>query len=201
MKLSLPAIALAALCGLASNAHAVTSYAFTFNGSLVHFLDAFECPGLTCPGGGAPVQLPWSGDVSVKVGDGDGVFSGTDILLFSLRSDYQTYTSSTLFTPPGLTNFFVSVSGGIPSLGGAFLVNPARTFTFAGTSMSVQQPAEFHFGPTFGTVALVPVPESATYATLIAGLALLGVARRIRSARAAASRPRAARSGSARRAP
>ena len=144
MKLSLPTIALAALCGLAPDADAVTSYAFTFNGTLVHFLNAFECPGLMCPGDGAPVQLPWSGDVSVEVsGAGDGVFSGTDVSLFSLHSDYQTYASSSLFTPPGAVDFFVSVSGGVASLGGSFLVNPERLFSFAGLSMSVQQPPEF----------------------------------------------------------
>jgi hypothetical protein len=178
MKLSLPAIALIASCGLAPNAQAVTSYAFTFNGTLSHFLDAWECPGLTCPGGGAPVPLPWSGDVSVQVGDGDGVFSGADVSSFSLRSGYQTYSSSALFTPPGAVNFFVSVSGGIPSLGGSFQVNPARLFSFAGTSMSVQQPPEFHFGASSGTVALVPIPEPATYAILLGGLALLGAAGR-----------------------
>ena len=81
MELSLPTIALAALGRLAPYANAVTSYAFTFNGTLIHFLDAFECPGLMCPGDGAPVQLPWSGDVSVEVsGAGDGVLAGSRCL-------------------------------------------------------------------------------------------------------------------------
>jgi len=55
-------------------------------------------------------------------------------------------------TPPCAVNFFVSVSGGVASLGGSFLVNPERLFSFAGMSMSVQQPLEFtsggHSGPS-----------------------------------------------------
>jgi hypothetical protein len=179
MKLKPIAIA-ASLLGACMQANAVAAFEFSFSGTLVHSLDAWECPNTICPGFPGPpppVISSWSGNITVVTSSGaDGSYTGEDALAISQDSDLALHTEIR-FTSLGPT---ATISNGALTLtgGGSAFVDyfPAPVeYVFYGDHFTYEQPAIHHYGPTTGYATLTPIPEPGIPALMLVGLTAVGV--------------------------
>ena len=170
----------AVLACVTGGALAVT-HTFSLHGTASHTLDCWEDLEHCGTGAFVPyVEFPWIGTVSAVVAtDADGTFSGADFV--SLRLDSNVASFAALSS---------QVQGSITVLGGevtsidvyySFAGSDVRLI-FAGLTADYSQVALHHYGPTYATGILTPVPEPETYALMGAGLLLtIRLARRKRA--------------------
>jgi hypothetical protein len=178
MKLKPIAIA-ACLLGACMQANAVASFEFSFSGTLVHILDAWECPNTICPGYPGPpppVVSDWSGSITVVTSSGaDGSYTGEEVLSIFQDSGLALHSAihfASLGPTATISNGALTLTGG----GTAFVdYFPAPVeYAFYGDHFTYEQPAIHHYGPTSGYATLTPIPEPGIHALMLVGLAAVG---------------------------
>ena len=190
--------AAAALAVASVAANAVTTYSFGVSGTQVHLRDDWECPGSVCPPGSPSVIVSdWSGLFLLTAPNGNGTFTFDGSLAepnLTLVFDQGGFSTAFSFglprpggQPPVVLPFSATISdGALTALNGGghlFNVLPPGYWMFDGTRVTFDNPAQHHYGQTFGsgTMALpsAAVPEPETWAMFAAGLlVLVRIARR-----------------------
>jgi hypothetical protein len=176
--------ALALLAGLAGAARADTTETLWFQSTWDHSPDCWEVPDQCQSGPPQDVIGRWNGTVDVTLptwADGTYDASTTHLVMDATLGGFDSADWVGIPFWGSLT-----VSHGIVSSIDATWYYPDApdvTLTFAGMTMTYDQPHEHHYGPTVGTATLLqllPVPEPAGWALALAGLAAAGMGRRLR---------------------
>ena len=159
------------------------TYSLSLHGSGIHIPDCWEDLAQCDPGQPGPqeVTFPWVGSITaVVVPDGDGTWSGADLASFRLDANVGSFNALS----QGIEGSVTVLGGHITSVDLVFRFLPGDIeASFSGLSAFYDQPAQHHYGPTFASGTLTPIPEPETYALLGAGLLLLTmrIARRRRA--------------------
>jgi hypothetical protein len=168
----------AALCLTSIGAWADTTYVLDLTGSGVWTPYCGVCGDPPLPPYPGPEPETWDGTLTITLtSDSDGVFSGQ-----SLSAEFESNLmdiSSDLFAFSGGATATVQ-DGQVTS----FMANlwfPNATYykvNFSGLSANYEISNAWchHCGNGFGSGTLAPVPEPSTWALMLGGLALLGVA-------------------------
>ncbi|MGN6529832.1 MAG: hypothetical protein ACTHL8_25860 [Burkholderiaceae bacterium] len=179
--------------GLAAAAHADSTETLAFQGTWDHSPDCWELPDQCVSGPPQEVTGTWSGTVAITLPsftDGSYDASSAHVVLTSLLGRFDTTELDSI----PLTGWVTVSGGGVAAIDATWYYadSPDVTLTFDGVSMTYDQPAHHHYGPTVGSATLeIPVPtipEPSGWALALAGLAVVGGLRRpvSRASRAAA---------------
>lgn len=134
----------------------------------------------------------WSGTMRIVTASGaDGVYAGDSVLALDFTSDQVEFdlhnirTSVESFGSPAYSvtlagNQVVSVDFAVQLNPGGLLPAPT-VVTFSGLSGGFDVPVSHRLGATFFRGTLVPIPEPATWALLLAGATMLAAMRRAHS--------------------
>ena len=166
--------AAAAVALLSSGAaRANETYLLHLSGGGTHFLDAWECPMQFCV---SPVRgFSWEGTVTVVVdSDGPGTFAGEHFVSLAMTSGsfIEGFSGHSFFAPPSVT-----IAGGqVTDIEADWAGSPPAHVTFSGLSVHYTRPPTHHFGDVFANAGLQAIPEPATAALLLGGLAVMGAA-------------------------
>jgi len=160
--------AAAALAAMSLHAQAQsTTYEFTFTGTQTHFRDDWECPGSVCaPGTPLVTVSPWAGTLTLTAPEADGTYTEATFASLSLLVNGYGLWLEPFMAPA----FGVTIEGGqVASFFGVASAAP-QTWAFSGTTVHWSQPAQHHYGQTFGDAQIAAVPEPETWALFAAGL-------------------------------
>jgi hypothetical protein len=172
----LPACLMAlATCLAPRSAQANATFEFSLSGQLSQ---PDGCGNADCsvPGG---LVFPWTGELTVVLDSGaDGVYDNTGLVSFDMRSNCCSVHEPSDGPIPFFASFLVA-GGRLTSMDATSYdpVIPVVVTTFSGLTVSYDQPQIFHSPETLGSAVLTPVPEAATWAMLVLGVALLGAIR------------------------
>jgi hypothetical protein len=180
----IPTLSALALAIASVAANAVTTYLLDFQGTSVHFRNAFECPGFICEP--PAVFSPFIGTLTLTAPDGDGTFTfdgSTSPGNLTLTLGQFGHSTPLELGNLGHPLFGAVISGGqVTALTGSaqqFDGTGPTTWLFADMTTDVTDPASTHQGPTNShAVIMAAVPEPETWALLVAGLGAGGMARR-----------------------
>jgi hypothetical protein len=191
MRNAVAAIALVSC--LAAPAHAAETFRFSITGSIVHFVDWWECQCFM-----DPVTLPWNGWMNLTTASAaDGVYTGDELIDLTLS------TSRASFSVDGhgvgdsvsyATWISVTLAGGaVAAIDGSVELGngPFEIVRFESDHLHYIFEGAHHVGPSEGTAIYAAIPEPGTYALLLAGLTLVAgfkPARRSRLAHRSAAR-------------
>lgn len=181
---------LLAACLASGSARANATFQFALSGQL----DQQGCgdPSCTIPG---EVVFPWTGKLTVVLDTAaDGVYDNSDLVSFDLASTCCTFHEPA-FTPLPFFASFTVADGRLTAIDAVYYDPEIWDIVtrFGGLSVSYFQPLIFFTPVTTGSAVLtpVPVPEPATWAMLVAALAMAAA---LRGRRAALRATREARS-------
>jgi len=135
-------------------------------GQGIHVRDAFECPGqMPCD----PLLVTWVASFDFLVDSAsDGTHAVTSV---SLDSNLDAFSNQPLSDAP-FGPLQLTITGGLMTDVEGRVVNPGdSTITFSGQSVSLDQAAQHHSGPTHAVALLVPEPS--TLALMALGLGAL----------------------------
>lgn len=188
MKNAVAAIALASC--LAAPVNADETFQFGVTGSVVHWVNWWECECFM-----DPVTLPWNGSMTVTTTSAaDGVYTGDELIDLTLN------TSRASFSVDGhgvgysiaSASLFVTLAGGeVVAIDGSvtYGTGPFEVVRFETDQLRYIFEGAHHVGPSEGTATYAAIPEPGAYALLLAGLTLVAgfkPARRLRQARRSA---------------
>lgn len=167
---------LLAACLASGGARANATFQFALSGELAAQVGCGD-PSCTTPG---EVVFPWTGKLTVVLDTAaDGVYDNSDLVSFDLASTCCTFHEPA-FTPLPFFASFTVADGQLTSIDAVYY-DPTYwdiVTTFGGLSVSYFQPLIFFTPVTTGSAVLTPVPEPATWAMLVAALALAAALRR-----------------------
>jgi hypothetical protein len=166
------ALPLVALLGTGAARADNATYLLTLHGSGTHQLDAWECPGQICTS--FAVGFTWDGIVTVVVDStAPGTFTGTDFVSLAFAPTHgliEGFSGHSFLTDPSVT-----IAGGmVTDIEAQWAGSPPASVTFAGLGVHIDRPPTHHFGSIRADAVLSPVPEPATFALLLGGLAVMG---------------------------
>ena len=146
-------------------------------------------PGVCTVPGPCATTSPWLGTVTVVTDSAvNGSYTGDHLLAVTLVTDKQLGAGFSLLAPAtGQWGFSVVLAGGeATSINGTYPdVSNSRleTYSFSGLQLAYDAGYGYHAGTAQGSATLTPIapaPEPASYAMLLAGLAVLSFVSRRR---------------------